>query len=81
MIVRSVPDEIVSPVTAGKQHADLAFHLAKQGLRLVFQRGGVSADGGRTSFRMGKGVDHGDRVGGSSGFGVVSGDGRCLIRW
>jgi hypothetical protein len=60
MIVGTISDEIVRPVATGQQHANLAFHLAKDGLRLVFQRGGVAGRRRRcrSSYGMGKAFEH-----------------------
>ena len=61
MIVGTISNEIVCPVTPGQQHADLALHLAKHGPRLVFQGGRkVGGRGGsrRSSLRVGVGSKH-----------------------
>ena len=61
MIIGTISNEIVCPVTPGQQHADLALHLAKHGPRLVFQGGrGVGGRGGsrRSSLRVGVSSKH-----------------------
>lgn len=61
MIVGTISNEIMCPVTPGQQHADLALHLAKHGPRLVFQGGReVGGRGGsrRSSLRVGVGSKH-----------------------
>ena len=58
MIVGTIPDEIVCAITTRQQHADLAFHLAKDGLHLRFQRGGITGGHGRSSLGVSERVKH-----------------------